>query len=200
MKKLLNHRLFLINSWSFDLVYVCETVFDIKDSKVLLYLSVYFTLSVDILTKQIFSFKFIKCLIQFSIKYCSYYQKDRILITYTSLRNSNYDKDIDSSFWHRRNADKSWSCAIQPNKNQCRRCPGRGTITRHSHYENIPIQIYWKFYNQKNENFQIKKKSDIFHISAQSIDCGYSLEPPRRGGSNEYPQSMFLSRNTKNNE
>ena len=31
----------------------------------------------------------------------------------------------------------------------------------------------------------------IFHISAQNIDCGYSLEPPRRGGSNEYPQSMF---------
>ena len=31
----------------------------------------------------------------------------------------------------------------------------------------------------------------IFLISAQNIDCGYSLEPPRRGGSNEYPQSMF---------
>ena len=31
----------------------------------------------------------------------------------------------------------------------------------------------------------------IFLISAQSIDCGYSLEPPRWGGSNEYPQSMF---------
>ena len=45
----------------------------------------------------------------------------------------------------------------------------------------------------------IKNKSDIFHISAQKIDCGYSLEPPRRGGSNEYPQSMFLSRNKKNN-
>ena len=28
-------------------------------------------------------------------------------------------------------------------------------------------------------------------MSAQNIDCGYSLEPPRRGGSNEYPQSMF---------
>ena len=27
----------------------------------------------------------------------------------------------------------------------------------------------------------------------------YPLEPPRRGGSNEYPQSMFLSRNKKNN-
>ena len=38
-----------------------------------------------------------------------------------------------------------------------------------------------------------------FHISAQNIYCGYSLEPPRRGGSNEYPQSMFLSRNKKNN-
>ena len=23
------------------------------------------------------------------------------------------------------------------------------------------------------------KNSDIFHISAQNIDCGYSLEPPR---------------------
>ena len=31
----------------------------------------------------------------------------------------------------------------------------------------------------------------IFLISAQNIDCGYSLEPPRRGGSNGYPQSMF---------
>ena len=43
------------------------------------------------------------------------------------------------------------------------------------------------------------KNSDIFYISAQNIDCGYSLEPPRRGGSNEYPQSMFLSRDKTNN-
>ena len=54
------------------------------------------------------------------------------------------------------------------------------------HYENMPFQIYWKFYNQK--------ESYIFHISAQNIDCGYSLEPPRRGVSNEYmyPQSMYF--------
>ena len=52
-----------------------------------------------------------------------------------------------------------------------------------NYYENMPIQIYWKFYHQKNENFQMKN-SDIFHISAQNIYCGYSLEPPRRGGSN----------------
>ena len=31
----------------------------------------------------------------------------------------------------------------------------------------------------------------IFLISAQNIDCGYSLELPLQGGSNEYPQSMF---------
>ena len=29
------------------------------------------------------------------------------------------------------------------------------------HYNNMPIQIYWKFYHQKNENFPIKN-SDIF--------------------------------------
>ena len=50
----------------------------------------------------------------------------------------------------------------------------------------------------KTENFHINN-SDIFLISAQNIDCGYSLELPHRGGSNEYPQPMFLSRNKKNN-
>ena len=55
-------------------------------------------------------------------------------------------------------------------------------------------------YKKKTKSFQKKKKnSDIFHISAQNIDCGYSLEPLGRGGSNKYPQSMFLSRNKKNN-
>ena len=49
-----------------------------------------------------------------------------------------------------------------------------------------------------NQNFRMKK-SGSFHISAQNIDCGYSLEPPQQGSSNEYPQSMFLRRNKKNN-
>ena len=48
------------------------------------------------------------------------------------------------------------------------------------------------------KNFQMKN-SGSFHISAPSIDCGYLLEPSRRGGSNEYSQSMFLSRNKKIN-
>ena len=43
------------------------------------------------------------------------------------------------------------------------------------------------------------KNCDIFLTSAQNIDCGYSLEPPWQGSSNEYPQSNFLGRNKKNN-
>ena len=55
--------------------------------------------------------------------------------------------------------------------------------------------------NSTTKNWKFSDKiSDTFHISAQNIYCEYSLEPPRRGGSNEYPQSMFWSRNKKNNE
>ena len=66
------------------------------------------------------------------------------------------------------------------------------------HYENTPIQIYRTFHLEKKWTFS-DKNSDFFNISAQNIDCGYSLEPPWRGGSNEYPQYVFLSRNKKNN-
>ena len=38
----------------------------------------------------------------------------------------------------------------------------------------------------------------IFNIFVQNIDCGYPLEPPRRGGSYEYLQSMFWNENKKN--
>ena len=36
-------------------------------------------------------------------------------------------------------------------------------------------------------------------MSSQNIDCRYSLEPPRRGDSNEYPQSMLFKKDKKNN-
>ena len=58
------------------------------------------------------------------------------------------------------------------------------TLRKHA-YSNI-----LKILPPKNENFQIKFFY-IFHVSAQNIGCGYSLEPPHRGGSNKYPQSMF---------
>ena len=61
----------------------------------------------------------------------------------------------------------------------------------YAHYDILP---------PKNENFQINSIFFFFfffffffHISAQNIDCGYLLKLPRWGGSNKYPQSMFLS-------
>ena len=60
-----------------------------------------------------------------------------------------------------------------------------GPLRKHAYSNILEILLANK------ENFQIKN-SDIFHISAPNIDCGYSLEPPQRGGSNEYPQSMFF--------
>ena len=68
----------------------------------------------------------------------------------------------------------------------------RGLITKTRLYK------YIENFTSKNWKFS-DKISDIFHISAQNIDCEYSLEPPRRGGSNEYPKSMFFSRNMKKN-
>ena len=66
-----------------------------------------------------------------------------------------------------------------------------------NHYENLPMQYTEIFSVVKIENFQ-QTNFDIFLIFAQNIDCGYTLEPPRRGGSYEYPQSMFWSKNKKN--
>ena len=54
--------------------------------------------------------------------------------------------------------------------------------------ENFTTKI-WKFTD---------KNSDIFHICAQNIHCGCSLELPHWGISYENPQSMFLSRNKEN--
>ena len=57
---------------------------------------------------------------------------------------------------------------------------------------------YIENFTSKNGKFS-DKKTDIFHISAQNIDCGYSLALPQPCSSNEYPQAIFLSRNKKNN-
>ena len=75
--------------------------------------------------------------------------------------------------------------------------PNEKTYDDQLHYENLPMQYTAIFIAIKKENFQ-QKNFDIFLIFAQNIDCGYTLEPPRRGGSNEYPQSMFWSKNKKN--
>ena len=59
-----------------------------------------------------------------------------------------------------------------------------------SHYEKRPFK-YIEIFTTKSKRI---KNSDMVHISSQNIDCGYSLEPPWRGGSNSYPQSMFFSK------
>ena len=67
------------------------------------------------------------------------------------------------------------------------------TLRKHA-YKNI-----LKILQQKTESLLIKN-SDFFHISAQIIDVRYSLEPPRRGGSNEYTiYVVFFLQNKKNN-
>ena len=66
------------------------------------------------------------------------------------------------------------------------------------HHENLPMQYTEIFKVIKNIKKNHSKKFDIFLIFAQNIECGYTLEPPCRGGSNEYPQSMFWSKNKKN--
>ena len=57
-------------------------------------------------------------------------------------------------------------------------------------YKNITKTRLFKYienFTSKNGKFS-DKSSEIFHISVQNINCGYSLEPP-----------MILSRNKKNN-
>ena len=80
-----------------------------------------------------------------------------------------------------------------------RSCAGWSVFAeRTCFYENTPISKYRKFH-LKNPWKCSDKKLLFFYISVQNIDYGYSLDPPRRGGSNEFPQSMFLSKNKNNN-
>ena len=74
--------------------------------------------------------------------------------------------------------------------------PSYGGIGSHTLRKHAPM-IYSNFFSgQKSIIF--RGFFFIFLIFAQNIDCGYTLEPPRRGGSNEYPQYMFWSKHKKN--
>ena len=64
-------------------------------------------------------------------------------------------------------------------------------------YKNLPMQYREIFSAEKRKCKFHQKKLNIFLVFAQNIDCGCTLEPPRRGGSNGYPQSMFWSKNKK---
>ena len=53
-------------------------------------------------------------------------------------------------------------------------------------------------YGQHAMAYVALKSYQLCLISCQNICCGYSLEAPPRGASNEYPQHMFSWRNKKN--
>ena len=56
------------------------------------------------------------------------------------------------------------------------------------------MQYDVSFHGTRNALFQLIICS-IFLIFASKMDCRYSLETPQCGGSNEYPQFVFLSQN-----
>ena len=61
------------------------------------------------------------------------------------------------------------------------------------HQENMSVHIYPlipHFYIEKLGYAGVYMYL-FFLFLLQNIDCRHSLEPPRRGGSNVYPQSMF---------
>ena len=58
----------------------------------------------------------------------------------------------------------------------------------HALYSDLFSGVKIEKFIEKNENF---------NICVQNIDCGCTLEPPRQGGANEYPQAMFWIANTK---
>ena len=74
---------------------------------------------------------------------------------------------------------------VRPGLTQTRLYSHRRLLTQTS-----PCNKLQYFTAKENGHFQVKN-SEIFLIFAQNIDRGYTLEPPHRGGSNEYPRSMF---------
>ena len=78
-----------------------------------------------------------------------------------------------------------WSQSYHQNKKW-------GTITKTCLYNFDPHKPYFYIVKLGLTGVYI-----IFLISAEK-HRSYSLEPPRRGVSNEYQQSMFMSRNMKN--
>ena len=93
--------------------------------------------------------------------------------------------------WHRRSGIVLHSTIDNINIGIPRK--GRNHITKTCLYNFDPLKPYFYIAKLGFTGVYI-----IVFISAKKIDCGYSLEPPRRGDSNEYPQSMFWTEIWKN--
>ena len=76
-----------------------------------------------------------------------------------------------------------WTHKICFNTSSLLKFPFKVFCNKAEHHENMPI-----YFDPLKPHFYIEKLGFtgvyiIFLISAQNIDCGYSLEPPRRGSS-----------------
>ena len=60
------------------------------------------------------------------------------------------------------------------------------TITKTYLYNFDPLKPHFHFSKTGFQGYAL-----FFLFLLKTIDSAYSLEPPRRGGSNEYPQSIF---------
>ena len=89
-----------------------------------------------------------------------------------------------SVFEHTQNAQIQKSlCSVSAQSRWSLHCP---FITKTCIYNFDPLKSHFYIVKLRFTGVCI-----IVLISAQNIDCMYLLEPPRRGGSNEYPQSIF---------
>ena len=127
-----------------------------------------------------------------------------IWIQHGCLPNTVFTLDPSNHFIKRLCCNLIWAASREKVPLNMHKCRPRSSSSWAAGWS-LPKHAYsniMKISPPKNENFQIKN-SDVFHVSAQNTDCGYSLELPQWGSSNEYqshyPQSMFLSRNMKNN-
>ena len=60
------------------------------------------------------------------------------------------------------------------------------------------VLLHSAVHSNRQGAFFIRKMLIFFLFLHEKICCGYSLEGPRRGASNECPQHMFSWRNKKN--
>ena len=113
------------------------------------------------------------------------------IISFSRVHSLNMNRNL---ILRRRSANFASSCPVRPYQKNHQNLGKKhaplnfrvGYITKTRLYNFDPLE----------PNFYIVKLGFtgvyiIFLISAQNINYGYSLEPPRRGSSNEYPQAMF---------
>ena len=108
------------------------------------------------------------------------------------------EKGFEGSYVDRTDLSDQTAHFLQSDQGFCCLLTKSLDTTEYSYITKTRLFKYIENFTTKNWKFS-DKNSNIFNTSAQNIDCGYSLGLPHQGSSNEYPQSMFLSRNKKNN-